>query len=79
MAIMFAMVEDERWRIIKRTGDRLQIGRGKPVRMGRKPKLTSQQTADALKLHDNEGETLRSIKRSYNVGPQTISRLVATS
>jgi len=42
---------------------------------GRKPKLTQHQQREAIKRHDVDGETLRSIGRSYNVSAQTISRL----
>ena len=40
MAMMSAMAEDERLRIIKRTHEGRKIAQGKGVRMGRKPKLT---------------------------------------
>jgi len=43
MAMMSAMAEDERLRIIKRTHEGRQIMRAKGVRMGRKPKLTPHQ------------------------------------
>jgi DNA invertase Pin-like site-specific DNA recombinase len=47
MAMMSAMAEDERLRIIKRTHERRQIARAKGVRMGRKPKLTPHQMKEA--------------------------------
>ena len=47
----------------------------KGVKFGRKPKLTPHRMREALKPRDEEGETLRSIGRSYNVSAQTISRL----
>ena len=40
MAMMSAMAEDERLRIIKRTHEGRQIALARGVRMGRKPKLT---------------------------------------
>jgi DNA invertase Pin-like site-specific DNA recombinase len=46
MAMMSAMAEDERLRIIKRTHEGRQIARAKGVRMGRKPKLTPHQMKD---------------------------------
>jgi DNA invertase Pin-like site-specific DNA recombinase len=46
------------------------------VKMGRKPKLTRHQQAEAIKRRDN-GETLTEIARSYNVSHTTISRLIA--
>jgi len=47
MAIMSAMAEDERLRIIKRTHEGRKIAQGKGVRMGRKPKLTPHQAEEA--------------------------------
>src|SRR6202030_4783554 len=47
MAMMSAMAEDERLRIIKRTHEGRQIARAKGVRMGRKPKLTPHQIKEA--------------------------------
>jgi hypothetical protein len=38
---------------------------------------TPHQQREAIKRRDVDAETLRSIARSYNVGPQTISRLTA--
>jgi DNA invertase Pin-like site-specific DNA recombinase len=45
------------------------------VKFGRKPKLTPHQKREAIKRRDREGETLRSIGRSYNVSAATIARL----
>jgi DNA invertase Pin-like site-specific DNA recombinase len=45
------------------------------VKFGRKPKLTPHQKREAIKRRDKDGETLRSIGRSYNVSAATISRL----
>ena len=46
------------------------------VKFGRKPKLTPQQKREAIKRRHKDGETLRSIGRSYNVSAATISRLI---
>jgi IS30 family transposase len=46
------------------------------VKFGRKPKLTPHQKREAIKRRDKDGETLRSIGRSYNVSAATISRLI---
>jgi hypothetical protein len=54
-----------------RTGPRRRQGQG--VKFGRK--LTPHQQKEAIRRRDVDGETLRSIARSYNVSPQTISRL----
>jgi helix-turn-helix resolvase-like protein len=37
------------------------------VSMGRKPKLTQHQQHEAIRRRDRDGETLRSIARTYNV------------
>ena len=47
MAMMSAMAEDERLRIISRTHEGRQIAQAKGVRMGRKPKLTPHQMRKA--------------------------------
>jgi hypothetical protein len=44
--------------------------------MGRKPKLTPHQKREAITRPGRDGETLRSIGRSYNVSAATISRLL---
>jgi hypothetical protein len=46
------------------------------VKLGRKPKLTDHPKREAIKRRDKEGETLRSIGRSYYVSAATISRLM---
>ncbi len=48
--------------------------KAKGVKFGRKPILTPHQQKEARKRLD-AGETQRSVARSYNVSPQTISRL----
>jgi DNA invertase Pin-like site-specific DNA recombinase len=47
MAMMSAMAEDERLRIIKRTHEGRQIARANGVKMGRKPKLNPYQIKEA--------------------------------
>jgi len=51
------------------------ICKAKGVKFGRRPKLTPHQQREAIQRRDVDGETLRSIGRSYNVSAQTISRL----
>ena len=46
------------------------------ARMSEREKRVHQQR-EAVKRRDVDGETLRSIGRSHNVSPQTISRLTA--
>jgi DNA invertase Pin-like site-specific DNA recombinase len=76
MAMMSAMAEDERLRIIKRTHEGRQIARANGVRMGRKPKLTPHQIKEARQRLAN-GEKTRVLAKSYDVSISTISRLVA--
>lgn len=64
----------ERRRIIERTARGRADAKAKGVRFGRKPKLTPHQEREARqRLAD--GETQRSIARSYNVSQSTIARL----
>ncbi len=76
MAMMSAMAEDERLRIIKRTHEGRKIAQAKGVRMGRKPILTPHQKTEARK-RIAKGETTRDLAKSYGVSVSTISRLVA--
>ena len=74
MAMMSAMAEDERLRIIKRTGEGRKIAQGKGVRMGRKPKLTLHQI-DEARGRIAKGATIRELAKSYGVSVSTIGRL----
>jgi DNA invertase Pin-like site-specific DNA recombinase len=59
-----------------RTRPRRRQGQGRQIRPQAYPHPHQQR--EAIKRRDLDGETLRSIARSYNVSPQTISRLTAT-
>ena len=74
MAMMSAMAEDERLRIIKRTHEGRKIAQAKGVRMGRKPILTPHQKKEARR-RIAKGETTRDLAKSYGVSVSTISRL----
>ena len=74
MAMLSAMAEDERLRIIKRTHEGRQLARAKGVRMGRKPKLTPHQQQEARQRFA-DGESTRALAKSYGVSISTISRL----
>ena len=63
----------ERRRIKERTARGRADARTKGVKFGRKPKLTGRQKREAIKRRNKDGETLRSIRRSYNVSAATIS------
>ena len=75
MAMMSAMAEDERLRIIKRTHEGRQIARAKGVKMGRKPILTPYQTKESAAAHRPKGETTREGAKAFNVSISAISRL----
>ncbi len=74
MAMMSALAEDERQRIIKRTHEGRQIARAKGVKMGRKPKLNTHQIKEA-RQRLAEGEKTRDLAKIYAVSISTISRL----
>jgi DNA invertase Pin-like site-specific DNA recombinase len=74
MAMMSAMAEDERLRIIKRTHEGRKIAQAKGVRMGRKPKLTPHQM-DEARQRIAKGVSTRDLAKSYGVSVSTISRL----
>ena len=77
MAMMSAMAEDERLRIIKRTHEGRKIAQAKGVRMGRKPKLTPHQKEEARRRIAKGEESTRDLAKSYGVSISTISRLAA--
>jgi DNA invertase Pin-like site-specific DNA recombinase len=75
LAILGVAAKLELRRIRERTTRGRADAKAKGVKFGRKPKLTPHQQDEAVKRRDNEGETLRSIARSYNVSAATIQRL----
>jgi DNA invertase Pin-like site-specific DNA recombinase len=75
MAMLSALAEDERLRIIKRTHEGRKVAQAKGVRMGRKPKLTPHQAEEA-RGRIAKGEKTRALAKSYGVSVSTISRLV---
>ena len=76
MAMMSAMAEDERLRIIKRTHEGRKIAQAKGVRMGRKPILTPHQKKEA-RQRIAKGESTRDLAKSYGVSVSTIGRLAS--
>jgi DNA invertase Pin-like site-specific DNA recombinase len=76
-AILGVAAKLERRRLLDRTARGRADAKAKGVKFGRKPTLTPHQQKEAIRRRDVDGETLRSIARSYNVSPQTISRLTA--
>jgi DNA invertase Pin-like site-specific DNA recombinase len=75
LAILGVAAKLERRRIKERTARGRADAKAKGVKFGRKPILTPHQQREAIKRRDKDGETLRSIARSYNVSAATISRL----
>src|SRR5208337_750034 len=76
LTVLGGLAEVERDLIRTRTGEGRERAKARGVKMGRKPKLTPHQQAEAIKRRD-KGETLMDIARSYNVSHTTISRLQA--
>jgi DNA invertase Pin-like site-specific DNA recombinase len=70
LAIFGIAAKLERRRIIDRTARGRADAKAKGVKFGREPQLTPHQKREAIKRRDKDGETLRSIARSYNVSPQ---------
>ncbi len=54
---------------------KLTDAKAKGVKFGCKPKLIPHQQREAIRRRDRDGETLRTIARTYNVRVATISRL----
>ena len=74
IAVLGGLADVERDLIRTRTSEGRERAKTRGVRLGRKPKLTSQQRHEALSRR-TAGETLMEIARSYNVSFATISRL----
>ena len=74
IAILGGLADVERDLIRTRTSEGRERAKLRGVKLGRKPKLTSQQRAEAL-ARRSAGETLMDIARTYNVSFATISRM----
>jgi DNA invertase Pin-like site-specific DNA recombinase len=74
LAMLGIAAKLERRRIAERTARGRADAKAKGVKFGRKPALTPHQQQEARKRLA-EGETQRSVARSYNVSQATISRL----
>ena len=70
------LAEFERELIRARTGEGRERAKAREQSLGRPFKLTPHQRSEAIRRGDR-GETLSDIARSYNVHPNTISRLTA--
>ncbi len=74
LTVLGGLAEFERDLIRARTGEGRERAKARGVKMGRKPKLTPHQQAEAVRRRE-AGEPIRKIARSYNVHNSTISRL----
>jgi DNA invertase Pin-like site-specific DNA recombinase len=74
IAVLGGLADVERDLIRTRTAEGRSRAKARGQHMGRPPKLTPQQQAEA-KRRRAEGATLKELARSYNVAPATISRL----
>src|SRR6478672_8761797 len=74
IAVLGGLADVERDLIRTRTAEGRSRAQKRGQRMGRKPKLTEAQQAEARKRRA-EGATLIELARSYGVGKSTISRL----
>jgi DNA invertase Pin-like site-specific DNA recombinase len=76
IAVLGGLADVERDLIRTRTAEGRSRAKARGQHMGRPPKLTPQQAAEARQRRA-EGATLKELAKSYNVGPATISRLTA--
>src|SRR3954466_3857813 len=74
IAVLGGLADVERDLIRTRTAEGRSRAKARGQHMGRPPKLTPQQQAEARRRRA-EGATLKELAKSYNVGPATISRL----
>jgi DNA invertase Pin-like site-specific DNA recombinase len=72
--ILGGLAEFERELIVERTTEGRMRAKERGQHMGRPPKLTPQQQAEARRRLEN-GATVRELAESYNVGKSTIDRL----
>jgi DNA invertase Pin-like site-specific DNA recombinase len=74
LTILGGLAEFERELIKARTAEGRERAKGRGVRLGRKHKLTPHQQEEVRK-RKAEGQSVRELGRSYNVSPNTISRV----
>src|SRR5271167_367986 len=78
IAVLGGLADVERDLIRTRTAEGRSRAQKRGQRMGRKPKLTAAQQAEARRRRA-QGATLAELARSYGVGKSTISRLTLQS
>ena len=76
IAVLGGLADVERDLIRTRTAEGRSRAQKRGQRMGRPPKLTAAQQAEARRRRA-EGATLAELARSYHVGKSTISRITA--
>ena len=74
LTVLGGLAEFERELIKARTVEGRDRAKARGVRMGRKHKLTPHQQ-DEVRKRKAEGQSVRELGRSYNVSPNTISRV----
>jgi DNA invertase Pin-like site-specific DNA recombinase len=76
LTVLGGLAKFERELIRARTAEGRARAKERGQSLGRPFKLTRHQRQEAVRRRDKGEETLSEIGRSYNVSPQTISRLV---
>ena len=74
LTVFAGLSELERNLIKDRTEEGRQSARKRGVRFGRKPKLTTHQQSEVARML-NQGQSIRSLARHFNVGVATIDRI----
>ena len=74
LTVLAGLSELERNLIKDRTAEGRQSARKRGVKFGRKPKLTTHQRSEVARML-NEGRSIRSIARHFNVGVATVDRI----
>ena len=75
IAVLGGLADVERELIRTRTAEGRSRAKARGQHMGRSPKLTPQQQQKKARRRRAEGETLKELAKTYNVGKLTISRL----
>ena len=75
LTVLGGLAEFERELIKTRTGEGRERAKARGVHMGRPPRLTRHQKAEALKALDEDTAPQADLARRFNVSQSTISRL----
>jgi DNA invertase Pin-like site-specific DNA recombinase len=74
LTVLGGLAEFEKELIKARTSEGRERAKARGVRLGRKPKLTAHQIEE-IRKRKLAGESVRELGRSYNVSPNTLSRV----